>query len=146
MKFNLWKILDKFKWLESMNRDIIADSVAFILDHLGVISPFFKNLELAEKQNQRLPRFDIRRIVSNGHAILEMVLNGLGFSNRRLYLIPQSLENKPLDLLISPNRKPIHFDEHVLGRGLDNISVNSGILQPQSAEKSTIKSTCCKFI
>jgi len=76
-----------------MNSDISGDSAAFNLDHLGIISAVFKDLGLVEKLNQRLPRFDIRRIVSNGHAILAMVLNGLGFSNRRLYLMPQFLEN-----------------------------------------------------
>lgn len=105
-----------------MNSDISGDSAAFNLDHLGIISAVFKDLGLVEKLNQRLPRFDIRRIVSNGHAILAMVLNGLGFSNRRLYLMPQFLENKPVDLLISPNLKPKHFDDHVLGRALDEIS------------------------
>jgi len=105
-----------------MGSIINGDSEAFSLDHLGIISAVFKDLGLVEKFNQRLPRYDIRRIVSNGHAILSMVLNGLGFSNRRLYLMPQFLENKPVDLLISPNLKPKHFDDHVLGRALDEIS------------------------
>lgn len=36
--------------------------------------------------------------------------------------MPQFLENKPVDLLISPNLKAKHFDAHVLGRALDEIS------------------------
>jgi len=105
-----------------MASSINDGSEAFSLDHLGIVSAVFKDLGLVEKLDQRLPRYDIRRIVSNGHAILAMVLNGLGFSNRRLYLMPQFLENKPVDLLISPNLKPKHFDDHVLGRALDEIS------------------------
>jgi hypothetical protein len=33
--------------------------------------------------------------VSLGQAVLAMVLNGLGFNNRRLYLIPSSLNTNP---------------------------------------------------
>jgi hypothetical protein len=33
-----------------------------------------------------------------------MILNGLGFSNRQLYLVPQYFENKPV--------------EHLLGEGI----------------------------
>lgn len=65
-----------------MTNNVSGDSEAFSLDHLGIVSAVFKDLGLVEKLNQRLPRYDIRRIVSNGNAILAMVLNGLGFSNR----------------------------------------------------------------
>ena len=99
-----------------------VDSGAFSLGHLGIVSAVAKDLGLVEKLDRRLPRFDIRRIVSNGNAVLAMVLNGLGFSNRRLYLIPQFLQNKPVDRLLAPNLKPEHFDDHVLGRALDEIS------------------------
>ena len=47
---------------------------------------------------------DNRRSVSVGKATVAMVLNGLGFSNRQLYLVPQYFENKPV--------------EHLLGEGI----------------------------
>ena len=31
-----------------------------------------------------------------------MILNGLGFSNRRLYLVPQFLADKPVETLLGP--------------------------------------------
>lgn len=39
------------------------------------------------------------QIVSNGKALEAMILNGLGFVNKRLYLIPQFLEDKPVEVL-----------------------------------------------
>lgn len=38
--------------------------------------------------------------VSCGAAVQAMVLNGLGFTSRSLYLMPQYLDNKPVDLLV----------------------------------------------
>ncbi|MBP9077453.1 MAG: DUF4277 domain-containing protein [Haliscomenobacter sp.] len=37
--------------------------------------------------------------MSNGKALEAMILNGLGFVNKRLYLIPQFLEDKPVEVL-----------------------------------------------
>jgi hypothetical protein len=39
-----------------------------------------------------------------GTAVVAMILNGLGFANRQLYLIPQFFANKPV--------------EHLLGEGI----------------------------
>ena len=107
------------KYMASMTSDA---SSAFSIDHLGIVSAVAKELGLVEKLDRRLPRYDVRRIVSNGNAVLAMILNGLGFSNQRLYLMPQFLANKPIDRLLEPNLKPEHFDDHVLGRTLDEIS------------------------
>ena len=112
-------IIHWVKYMESMSSEA---SSAFSLDHLGIVSAVAKELGLIEKLDRRLPRYDVRRIVSNGNAILAMILNGLGFSNRRLYLVPQFLQNKPIDRLLEANLRPEHFDDHVLGRTLDEIS------------------------
>ena len=99
-----------------------TESSAFNIDHIGIIAAVAKDLGLVEKIDKCIPRFDVRRIVSNGNAVLAMVLNGLGFSNRRMYLMPQFLQNKPVSRLIAPNLKAEHFDDHVLGRALDEIA------------------------
>ncbi|MBP6217612.1 MAG: DUF4277 domain-containing protein [Oligoflexales bacterium] len=74
-----------------------------------------------KKIDIRLPRTDIRRIVSTGESFFAMILNGLGFSNRRLSLLPQFLEEKPVERLIGKNLEAKHFDDHVLGRTSDEI-------------------------
>lgn len=64
------------------------------LDHLGIVAGVCREIGLAEFLDAQAPHS--RQKVSVGTATVAMVLNGLGFSNRRLYLVPQFFENKPL--------------------------------------------------
>ena len=51
-----------------------------------------------------------------------LILNGLGFTNNRLYLFHKYLSNKPVDLLLgSNNLKAELFNDDSLGRCLDKI-------------------------
>jgi transposase len=52
-----------------------------------------------------------------------MLLNGLGFTNRQLYLVPQFFENKPLELLIRDGIEANNLNDTVLGRALDSLYV-----------------------
>ena len=63
-----------------------------------------------------------RRIVSTGTSVVAMILNGLGFTNRRLYLTPQFFKNKPIERLLEGNISAEHLDDHTLGKALDEIS------------------------
>ena len=59
------------------------------------------------------------RRVSIGIATVAMILNGLGFSNRRLYLVPQYFEHKPLEHLLGEGIKAEDLNDDCLGRTLD---------------------------
>jgi transposase len=48
-----------------------------------------------------------------------MILNGLGFSNRRLYLVSQYFEHKPLEHLLGRRIKAEDLNDDCLGRTLD---------------------------
>lgn len=49
-----------------------------------------------------------------------MVLNGLGFTNRRLYLVPRFFENKPIERLLGrEDIKAGDLNDDCLGRTLD---------------------------
>ena len=48
-----------------------------------------------------------------------MVLNALGFSSRALYLMPDYLHNKPVDVLIGPGLRAEDFNDDSLGRSLE---------------------------
>ena len=48
-----------------------------------------------------------------------MVLNGLGFSNRQLYLVPQYFENKPVEHLLGEGITADMLNDDCLGRTLD---------------------------
>jgi transposase len=61
------------------------------------------------------------RIVTAGHAVKAMVLNGLGFLNQQLYRVPHFFQNKPLSRLIAPGIQARHLHDDPLGRALDTL-------------------------
>src|SRR5260221_9796510 len=54
-----------------------------------------------------------------GTATVAPVLNGLGFSNRRLYLVPQFFATKPAERLLGPGITAADLSDDCLGRALD---------------------------
>ena len=51
-----------------------------------------------------------------------MIMNGLGFTIRRLYLTPQFFESKAIEYLFSADVTASEFGPHTLGKALDEIS------------------------
>ncbi len=99
-----------------------------VIDHLGIVSGMCKELDLVNLIDSKIPQsFNVRK-VSVGQAVLAMILIGLGFTQRRLYLVSDFLQNKPIDLLIDKSLVASDFNDDVLGRALDalyNANVNS---------------------
>ena len=73
---------------------------SFSMDHHGIVASLCKDLGIAEKIDARISHQDKRRVVSPGKAVVAMILNGLGFTNRRLYLTHQFFETKPTEILL----------------------------------------------
>jgi transposase len=65
------------------------------LDHLGIVAGVCEQIGLIEQIDARVP--ETGRTVSVGQAVQAMVLNGLGFVGRPLYLTPEFYQNKPVD-------------------------------------------------
>ncbi len=87
------------------------------LDHLGIVAGVCQEIGLVEYLDSLDEQTHAR--VSLGQAVLAMVLNGLGFSNRRLYLVPQFFEHKPIERLIGPGITWADLNDDCLGRALD---------------------------
>jgi len=49
--------------------------------------------------------------VTTGEAVMAMVINGLGFINRPLYLTPEFMKNKPMELFFRGDLKPGDFNK-----------------------------------
>lgn len=64
---------------------------------------------------------DPKSRISYGQVVLGMLLNGLGFTSRPMYLSPQFFANKPLDLLIGPEIEASDLGDYQLGKTLDAI-------------------------
>lgn len=89
------------------------------MDHLGIVAGISQEIELVELIDKRVGK--VERNVSCGQAVQAMVLNALGFSSRALYLMPDYLRNKPVDVLIAPDLSADDFNDDTLGRSLDDL-------------------------
>ena len=70
------------------------------LNHLGIVAEVCREIGVADWLDQQEP--GNRQQVSVGTATVALVLNGLGFSNRQLYLVPQFYADKPVEHLLGP--------------------------------------------
>src|SRR4029450_13152328 len=92
-----------------------------VLDHLGLVAGMFVELGITEVIDQATQQNPETRIVTAGHAVKAMVLNGLGFLNQQLYLVPHFFQNKPISRLIAPAIQARHLNDDTLGRALDTL-------------------------
>jgi transposase len=92
-----------------------------VLDHLGLIAGMFEELGITEVIDRATKQDPEMRIVTAGHAVKAMVLNGLGFLNQQLYLVPHFFQNKPISRLIAPGIQASHLNDDTLGRALDTL-------------------------
>jgi len=96
------------------------------LDHLGIVAGICNQIGLIEQVDQQVgPN---KRKVSVGQAVQAMVLNGLGFVSRPLYLSPEFFENKPVDLLVGEGIEAADLSDDCLGRALDAL-FESGVTE-----------------
>jgi transposase len=92
-----------------------------ILDHLGLVAGMYDELEIGEVIDQIIPQDHEKRKVSMGQAVKAMVLNGLGFVNKPLYLVPRFFVNKPVERLVGEGIRAEELNDDVLGRSLDTL-------------------------
>lgn len=80
-------------------------------------------LKLVEKIDSRLPVSKEKGSrVTMGERVAAMILNGLGFTDDRLYMFPDFLSNKPVERLLGKGLKASDFNDDASGRCLDVIS------------------------
>jgi transposase len=91
------------------------------IDHLGLVAAICQDLKIAQRIDDRLT-CDPQRKVSSGTAVVAMIINGLGFTNRRLYLTHQFFESKAIERLLGPNFEAKDITDYTLGHALDNIA------------------------
>lgn len=93
-----------------------------VIDHHGIVAGACLDLEIAKKINARIASKDPRRIIQPGEAVAAMIINGLGFTNRRLYLTPQFFQSKAIEKLFGKKIEADALNDHALGKALDEIS------------------------
>jgi transposase len=92
----------------------------YTLNHFGIVAGICQELQLCHTIDALIPP-DPQQTVTTGQAVVAMIINGLGFSNRTLYLFPQFFENKPVDLLIAKGLTAEKLNDDAIGRTLDRL-------------------------
>ena len=92
-----------------------------VLDHLGLVAGMFDELSIGDVLDRATRHNPEMRDLTVGEAIKAMVLNGLGFINQALYLVPRFFQNKPTSRLISRRVTPAQLNDDALGRALDTL-------------------------
>ena len=94
-----------------------------VLDHLGIVASVISRLKLIEKIDSRIPVSKEKGAKTTmGQRVAAMILNGLGFTDDRLYLFPEFLKNKPIDRLLGDGLSASDFNDDATGRCLDEIT------------------------
>jgi transposase len=80
------------------------------LDHLGLVSGMIDELELVDTLNALLETDGIKRDVSLGILIKSLIINGLGFNQRTLYMVSSFFSDKPIELLLGPGLCQVNME------------------------------------
>ena len=88
-----------------------------VLDHLGIVASVIDRLKLVDKIDSRIPVSKHKGAkVTMGQRVAAMILNGLGFTDDRLYLFPDFLKNKPVERLLGKGLTASDFNDDATGR------------------------------
>jgi transposase len=92
------------------------------LDQLGIVAGVCQEIGMAAYLDALDTSYHAR--VSVGTATVAMILNGLGWSLRRLYLVPQFFADKPVETLLGPGITANDLNDECVGRTLDWLSAH----------------------
>jgi transposase len=107
----------------------------------------FDELGIAGVIDQATQQNPAMRIVTAGTAVKAMVLNGLGFVNQPLYLVPHFFQNKPTARLFASCIEAHHLHDDALGRALDTLYADGvtelySLMAATAAKRLGLAPTC----
>jgi transposase len=91
------------------------------MDHLGLIAGMVDELGIVDVIDDAISQDHEKRYLSIGQTIKALIINGLGFTGRPMYLTPQFFATKPTELLIGEGVKAEHLNENTIGRAMDSL-------------------------
>ena len=89
--------------------------------HWGRVAGLGDELGISAVIDQATAHNPEMRMVTAGQAVKAMGLNGLGFVNQQLSLIPHFFQHKPTSRLLAPAVAASHLHEATLGRALETL-------------------------
>ena len=97
-----------------------ADIQVQNLDHLGLVAGIIDEIGIVEIINEQIG-IERDEIVTAGQVVKAILLNGLSFVARPLYLFPQFFEDKPTEHLLGEGIEPKHLNDDKIGRVMDKL-------------------------
>jgi transposase len=91
------------------------------IGHLGIVAGMFDKLEIGKYIDEELAKTRHHHI-SHGTAVKALTLNGLGYTESRLSLVPEFYEDIATERLLGAGVRPEHLNEYALGETLDAIA------------------------
>ena len=91
------------------------------ISHLGLVAGVYDSLGIGELIDELMPKKRYH-IVSHGDAVKALLLNSLGYVERRLYIMPDYFDDIATERLLGPGIRPEHLNESLFGETLDAIS------------------------
>lgn len=92
------------------------------IDHLGIVAGIIDSIGLVEIINELIGEEKGEK-VSPGHVVKAMILNGLGFVSKPLYMFPKYFETIACEHLIGAGVKPEYLNDDKLGRVMDKLFI-----------------------
>lgn len=90
------------------------------LDHLGIVAGLIDEIGIVEIINSKLG-IDLREKISAGTVVKAILINGLGFVSRPLYLFSQFFEDKGIEELLGEEIKTDYINDDKIGRVMDEL-------------------------
>lgn len=90
------------------------------IDHLGIVAGLIDEIGIVETINSKLG-IDPREKLTAGILVKAILINGLGFVSRPLYLFSQFFEDKGIEILLGEGVKSDYINDDKIGRVMDKL-------------------------
>jgi transposase len=92
------------------------------IDHLGIVAGIIDSIGIVEIINEIIG-VEKDEKVSAGQVVKAMIINGLGFVSKPLYMFPEYFETIACEHLIGTGVKPEYLNDDKLGRVMDKLFI-----------------------
>ena len=108
--------------MQQQEQEILSSLTTKNIDHLGLIAGMCRELDIPGTIDREAGCKAHNKEISFGEVVLCMILNGLGFIGRTLYMYSEYFTDKPLGHLLGKEHiSAEQIDDNLLGRALDKL-------------------------
>ncbi|MGI8499933.1 MAG: IS1634 family transposase [Hassallia sp.] len=90
------------------------------IDHLGIVAGLIDEIGIVETINSKLG-IDSREKITGGILVKAILINGLGFVSRPLYLFSQFFDDKGIEILLGEDVENDYLNDDKIGRVMDKL-------------------------